>query len=432
MALPMRRYSDPVHGIIMLERGDSADGLLIALIDTPEMQRLRRIRQLGLAYVAFQGAEHSRFAHSLGVMHVMTLALDALRRSGVALDAETRLQARAAALLHDLGHGPFSHVMEKVLGQRHEDWTASILRAPETDAHAVLAAHDPALPEKLAMLMTGQFQPRFVAQLVSSQLDCDRFDYLLRDSLMTGVSYGRYDLPWILNALAVDPASGCLITRARGALAVEEYLFARYHMFRRVYFHHALRAAENMLVAMFRRAVALAAAGTLSFRLPDSAMDKLLTARPLTPPEYLSLDDADVIFYIKQWQREPDSTLSDLARRFLARRLFKSLDVSDLSPDQIASLREAISDTLAARGFNPESYLLEDNAEDVPYFGPYAPDAPNRRIVVEDGRTGPRLREISEVSAAVAGLRPYRLHRLCFPEEARAVAQRTIQRLAPA
>lgn len=428
--MPPRRYNDPVHGIITLERESAADRLLMALIDAPEMQRLRRIRQLGLAYVAFQGAEHSRFAHSLGVMHTMTLALDALRRSGVALDAETCLCARAAALLHDLGHGPFSHVMEKVLHQRHEDWTARILRAPETTVHVRLAAYDPALPETLAALTAGDFQPQFVAQLVSSQLDCDRFDYLLRDSLMTGVSYGRYDLPWILNALAVD-AAGRLIVRARGVLAVEEYLFARHHMFRRVYFHHALRAAENMLVAMFRRAVALAAAGTPAFRIPDSAMDKLFTTRPLTPLEYLSLDDADVLFHVKQWQSDPDPTLSDLARRFLTRRLFKSLDVSDLSDEQLTELRRALADTLTARGLDPESYLLEDDAQDVPYFGPYTPDAPDRRIIVEDGRTQPCLREISEVSPAVAGLRPYRVRRLCFPEEARAVADQILRRVAP-
>ncbi|MCS7078482.1 MAG: HD domain-containing protein [Chloracidobacterium sp.] len=427
--MPPRRYSDPVHGIITLERESSGDALLMALIDAPEMQRLRRIRQLGLACVAFQGAEHSRFAHSLGVMHTMTLALDALQRSGVALDAETRLQARAAALLHDLGHGPFSHVMEKVLHQRHEDWTTRILCAPETAVHAILVAYDPALPEKLAALMAGKFQPRFIAQLVSSQLDCDRFDYLLRDSLMTGVSYGRYDLPWILNALAVD-GDGRLIVRARGVLAVEEYLFARYHMFRRVYFHHALRAAENMLVAMFRRAVTLAAAGALVFRLPDSAMDKLLTMRPLTPLEYLSLDDADVLFHIKQWRHDPDPTLSDLAQRFLNRRLFKSLDVSDFAPDRLDDLRTALAEALHARGLDPESYLLEDDAQDVPYFGPYTPDAPDRRIIVEDGRTQPCLREISEVSSAVAGLRPYRLRRLCFPEEARAVADRVLRQTA--
>ncbi len=428
--MALRRYSDPVHRIIALDRNLPFDALLMALIDTPEFQRLRRIRQLGLAFVVFQGAEHSRFAHSLGVMHTMTLALDTLQRSGVPLDAQVCGLARLAALLHDIGHGPFSHVMEKVLHQRHEDWTKRIIGDPATAIYRRLANHDAQLPDILMALLEGRFRPRFATQLVSSQLDCDRFDYLLRDSLMTGVSYGCYDLPWILHALTVDTTNDSLIVRARGVLAVEEYLFARYHMFRRVYFHHALRAAENMLVAMFRRAVALTSEGRLAFRLPGTAMDKLITGAPLTTAEYLSLDDADVLFHIKQWQHDADPILSDLAGRFLERRLFKSLDVSALSPEAIAELRMALEAALAQRGWPPEFYLLEDDAGDVPYFGPYLPDAPERYIIVEDHRTHPRQREISEVSAAVQGLHPYRLRRLCFPEDLRDIAHTAVARLA--
>jgi len=427
--MALRRYSDPVHRIITLDRSLPFDALLMALIDTPEFQRLRRIRQLGLAFVVFQGAEHSRFAHSLGVMHTMTLALDTLQRSGVRLDAQVCGLARLAALLHDIGHGPFSHVMEKVLHQRHEDWTKRIIGDPATAIHGRLTSHDPQLPDTLIALLEGQFRPRFAAQLVSSQLDCDRFDYLLRDSLMTGVSYGCYDLPWILHALTVDTTNDSLIVRARGVLAVEEYLFARYHMFRRVYFHHALRAAENMLVAMFRRAVTLTHEGRLAFPLSGTAMDKLITGVPLTTAEYLSLDDADVLFHIKQWQRDPDPVLSDLAGRFLERRLFKSLDVSALSSEAIAEVRAALESALVKRGWPPEFYLLEDDAGDVPYFGPYLPDAPERHIIVEDHQTHPRQREISEVSAAVQGLRPYRLRRLCFPEDLRDIAHTTVASL---
>ncbi len=428
--MALRRYSDPVHRIIALDRNLPFDALLMALIDTPEFQRLRRIRQLGLAFVVFQGAEHSRFAHSLGVMHTMTLALDTLQRSGVRLDAQVCGLARLAALLHDIGHGPFSHVMEKVLHQRHEDWTTRIISDPATATHQLLANHDPQLPDTLMALLEGRFRPRFATQLVSSQLDCDRFDYLLRDSLMTGVSYGCYDLPWILHALTVDTTNDSLIVRARGVLAVEEYLFARYHMFRRVYFHHALRAAENMLVAMFRRAVTLTHEGRLAFRLSGTAMDKLITGAPLTTTEYLSLDDADVLFHIKQWQHDADPVLSDLSGRFLERRLFKSLDVSALSPEAIAELRTTLEAALAQRGWPPEFYLLEDDAGDVPYFGPYLPDAPERYIIVEDHRTHPRQREISEVSAAVQGLHPYRLRRLCFPENLRDIAHTAVARLA--
>lgn len=427
--MALRRYSDPVHRIIALDRELPFDALLMALIDTPEFQRLRRIRQLGLAFVVFQGAEHSRFSHSLGVMHTMTLALDTLQRSGIQLDAQVCGLARLAALLHDIGHGPFSHVMEKVLHQRHEDWTKRIISDPATAIHHRLASYDPQFPATLIALLEGNFCPRFATQLVSSQLDCDRFDYLLRDSLMTGVSYGCYDLPWILHALTVDTVNDSLIVRARGVLAVEEYLFARYHMFQRVYFHHALRAAENMLVAMFRRAVILTHEGRLTFRLTNTAIDKLLTGDVLTTTEYLSLDDADVLFHIKQWQHDPDPILSDLARRFLERRLFKSLDVSTLAPADIATLRTTLAAALDKRGWPPEFYLLEDDAGDVPYFGPYRPDAPERYIIVEDHRTHPRQREISEVSAAVQGLRPYRLHRLCFPEELRDTAHAAVASL---
>ncbi|MGQ9896419.1 MAG: HD domain-containing protein [Acidobacteriota bacterium] len=425
--MALRRYSDPVHRIITLDQNLPFDALLMALIDTPEFQRLRRIRQLGLAFVVFQGAEHSRFAHSLGVMHTMTLALDTLRRGGFRFDDQVYGLARLAALLHDIGHGPFSHVIEKVLHQRHEDWTKRIISDPATAIHGILTNNDAKLPALLNALLEGYFRPRFAAQLIASQLDCDRFDYLLRDSLMTGVSYGSYDLPWILHALTVDTSTESLIVRARGVLAVEEYLFARYHMFRRVYFHHALRAAENMLVALFRRAVALTHAGRLAFRLPDMAVDKLLTGAPLTTTEYLSLDDADVLFHIKQWQHDPDPILSDLARRFLGRRLFKSLDVSALSSESIAEIRAALASTLIQRGLPPEFYLLEDDAADVPYFGPYLPDAPERYIIVEDHRTHPRQREISEVSAAVQGLHPYHLHRLCFPEELRDIAHAAVE-----
>ncbi|QUW00818.1 HD domain-containing protein [Chloracidobacterium sp. MS 40/45] len=133
--MALRRYSDPVHRIIALDRNLPFDALLMALIDTPEFQRLRRIRQLGLAFVVFQGAEHSRFAHSLGVMHTMTLALDTMRRSGLQIDAQVCGLARLAALLHDIGHGPFSHVMEKVLHQHHEDWTKRIIGDPATAIH---------------------------------------------------------------------------------------------------------------------------------------------------------------------------------------------------------------------------------------------------------------------------------------------------------
>ncbi len=194
-----RIYRDPVHNIISLNQDDEMDRLLIALIDTPEFQRLRRIRQLGLALYTYQGAEHSRFVHSLGVMHLMRRVLGLFSQHHD-IDEEVKLVACCAALLHDIGHGPFSHVIESLLSYHHEDWSVAIISDPATKVHQLLRGADVELPEKIVAVIRHCYEPRFVNQLVSSQLDVDRFDYLLRDSLMTGAKYGMYDLEWILHA----------------------------------------------------------------------------------------------------------------------------------------------------------------------------------------------------------------------------------------
>ena len=187
--MPERIYRDPVHNIIRL-RADTDEGeLMVRLIDAPEFQRLRRIKQLGLALYTYQGAEHSRFTHSLGVLHLMTRVLDRLgEKYGIA--AKDRAAACAAALLHDVGHGSFSHVMEKVLGFHHEAWTVRVVLSEETEIGRVLRSYSADLPERVASIIEGRFQPAALGQLVSSQLDVDRMDYLLRDSLMTGAKYG--------------------------------------------------------------------------------------------------------------------------------------------------------------------------------------------------------------------------------------------------
>ena len=229
---------------------------MVRLIDAPEFQRLRRIKQLGLAMFTYQGAEHSRFTHSLGVLHLMTRVLDRLREQYKITEAD-RAAARAAALLHDIGHGSFSHVMEKVLGFHHEAWTVRAVLSDETEVGRVLRAYSKELPDRVAAIIEGKFQPAALGQLVSSQLDVDRMDYLLRDSLMTGAKYGIYDLEWIINALQIDEAGDRIYVAARGLYAVEEYLQARYYMFRQVYFHRTLRSAEAVLKSVLRRALAL-------------------------------------------------------------------------------------------------------------------------------------------------------------------------------
>ena len=221
-----RIYRDPVHNIIRLNTDSEEGQLMLRLIDSAEFQRLRRIKQLGLGLFTYQGAEHSRFTHSLGAFHLMTRVLDRLGdRYPIAPD--DRVAARAAALLHDVGHGSFSHVMEKVLSFHHERWTVQVILSDESEIGEHLRSYAPELPNKIASIIDGSFRPAALGQLVSSQLDVDRMDYLLRDSLMTGAKCGIYDLEWIINALAIDEDADRIYVEARGLYAVEEYLQAR-------------------------------------------------------------------------------------------------------------------------------------------------------------------------------------------------------------
>ena len=414
-----RIYRDPVHNIIRLRTDTDEGRLLVRLIDSFEFQRLRRIKQLGLALYTYQGAEHSRFAHSLGVLHLMTRVLDRLGETYKISD-EDRAAALAAALLHDIGHGSFSHVTEKVLGFHHEAWTIEAVLSGGTEVGGVLRDHAPGLPRRVADIIGGNFRPSFIAQLVSSQLDVDRMDYLLRDSLMTGAKYGIYDLEWIINALAVDEEADRIYVAARGIYAVEEYLQARYYMFRQVYYHRTLRSAEAVLRSLLRRALELVAAGEDVWRAPDTAFERMLCRAPLTLGDHLEMDDSDMLFHIKQWQRAGDPILRDLSCRFVGRRLFKAIDLDMPEEEERAAFVSAARERVASLGFAPDYYFIEDHAGDVPYY-PYdtaeGADA-KARIYVEDGYARPRIREISEVSAAVRGLqRGYRLHRVCFPAE---------------
>src|SRR5881409_2723330 len=300
-AMPQRIYRDPVHNIIPLGEDHAEDRLMIRLIDTPEFQRLRRIKQLGLGLYTYQGAEHSRFTHSLGALHLITRVLDQLS-DRYRIAAEDRATARAAALLHDVGHGPFSHAMENVLGVHHEKMTMLAVTSPESALNATLKSFSDEMPRRVASIIDGTFKPAALAQLVSSQLDVDRMDYLLRDSLMTGAKYGLYDLEWIINALQIDEERDRIYVAARGVFAVEEYLQARYYMFRQVYFHRTLRSAEAVLRSALLRALALTEKGNEIWRAPDAAFRKILQRAPLTITEHLEIDDTDVVFHLKQWQ----------------------------------------------------------------------------------------------------------------------------------
>lgn len=412
-----RIYRDSVHNIIRLKT-DTAEGELIArLIDSREFQRLRRIRQLGLAHFAYQGAEHTRFTHSLGAFHLATRILFKLSASQP-IGAEDMTAVRTAALLHDIGHGAFSHVVEPILKFHHEDFTVEAVLSNETEVGRLLRAFSTELPDRIAAIIRGTFKPMALAQLVSSQLDVDRMDYLLRDSLMTGAKYGIFDIEWIIKSLEINPDGDHLYVSTPGMSAVEDYLQARYYMFRQVYFHRTLRSAEGILRAIIRRALQLFQTGGDVWFASGTAFETILKSQPLSLMEHLSVDDTDVLFHIKRWQISADTILSDLSRRFLDRKLFKGFDL-DMPEKERESFITETKRIVELNGFDPEYYLIEDNAGDAAHnFYIKDLNKPKDLIFVEAGFSRPQIREISEVSAAVRGLQEgYRIHRLYFPAE---------------
>ncbi|MEO5858003.1 MAG: HD domain-containing protein [Pyrinomonadaceae bacterium] len=414
-----RNYRDAVHNIVRVDLDEAGGELIGRLIDAAGFQRLRRVRQLGLAYFAYQTAEHSRFTHSLGAFHLATRALERLRRRYEISDQDA-LAVKVAALLHDVGHGPFSHVIESALGFHHEDFTVEAVLDESGEIGSALKRHSATLATDVADIVRGDFRRMALGQLVSSQLDVDRMDYLLRDTLMTGVKYGIYDLEWVLKSIEIDEDRDQLYVSAAGIHAVEDYLQARYYMFRQVYFHRTLRAAEEVLRSTLKRALHLLASGGDVWCARETAMESVLSGKRLSLDEHLSLDDSDFIFHIKQWGKSDDQILADLASRFTNRGLFKALDLDMRSEERdqfVATAREAV----AAVGLDPDYYFIEDTAGNDSHFF-YSSDRGKLKdlIYVEDGFSRPELREISEVSAAVRGLQKgFRVDRICFPIEAR-------------
>ncbi len=389
----------------------------MCLIDTAEFQRLRRIKQLGLANFTYQGAEHSRFTHSLGALHLATRTLFKLQNTYQISD-EARMAVRCAALLHDIGHGAFSHAIEEILNFHHEDFTVGAVLSDETEVGQVLQSFSKILAQNVADIIKGTFRPAALSQLVSSQLDVDRMDYLLRDSLMTGAKYGIYDLEWIIKSLEIDEENDRLYVSARGIYAVEDYLQARYYMFRQVYFHRTLRSAEAVLRSLLKRALQLFSEGTFVWFAEGTAFEKVLQGKKLSLAEHLELDDNDVMFHIKQWQNSDDKILADLSQRFLHRRLFKAFDL-DMPDEKRQDFLTKAREMIEKAGFGADYYFVEDRAGDVPYYF-YTKETvePKKLIYVEDGYSNPVIREISEVSAAVRGLQKgYQIHRVCFPPE---------------
>lgn len=346
-----RTYHDPIHGAITLDRTDPVEALLVEIIDTPEFQRLRRIRQLGPASLTFHGAEGSRFTHSLGVMAVARRVFDRLVRCYPDL-AEHRPAVLCGALLHDLGHGPYSHTGEEVFGFHHEGWTRRLL-AESTGLGSVLERFDPHLKKHLDQVYRKTYAVPFVSQWVSSQLDCDRLDYLMRDSYLTGAAYGRLDLDRILTAIDYDPLAQDLVVHRKGLAAIEHYLVVRYFMHDQVYNHRKNLAAGWILQQIMARA-----SHSLTHLDADAVVQAWLTQPIETLPlhTYLQGDDEVFNYHIHRWRLGADPILADLCRRYLDRDLLKAEEVTRLTPPERETLVAEVRDTLVSCGWDAQVY----------------------------------------------------------------------------
>ena len=380
---------DPVHDVIAFRLDRPIDRLLYQLLNAAEFQRLRRIRQLGMASFAYPGADHSRYSHSLGVMETARRILNQLRPE-VTIDEESETVCLAAALLHDLGHGPFSHVFERVSGIHHERLTGRVVIDPDSEVHRILFRHDKLLPERVLDLLSCRPARSFYCDVLSSQLDADRLDYLLRDNHMTGSRYGDYDLNWLLHAFTVDPGTNRLAVSFKGVSAVEAYLQARYHMYRNVYFHKVVRSAEGMVKLALQRAKRLAVQDRLDGPARESPVFKALLGQRFTIDEFRDLDDVSVWHCFKVWTNSGDATLNGLCRGLLFRGLYKTIDLTHRADaDTARRAAAAAADAVTAAGGDAKYDLFYDEPTDAPYATAGTAKGDAVLVVRSDGSTEP-------------------------------------------
>ena len=399
--------NDPVYGFIALRHP-----LALRLMDHPYMQRLRRIAQLGLSHYVYPGAVHNRFHHAIGAMHLMQEAIDVLRSKGIEISHEEDEAACMAILLHDVGHGPFSHALEHsiVAGVHHEDLSALIMSRLNEDLGGAL--------DTAISIFNDHHPRRFLHDLVSSQLDMDRLDYLARDSFYSGVAEGKVGSERIIKMLHV--VDNRLVIEEKGIYSIEKFLVARRLMYWQVYLHRTVLSAEHMLMHLLRRAAELTRAGTPVFATPALAgflSGELDRAQFFADPEVLdafcSLDDSDILAAMKVWKHHADPVLSLLAARLLSRALFRI----ELRPEPFsaAEVDHWIEKVVQAYGWTTEQAqfaVFGGTVENTAYVPGGIP------ILFKDGS----LRDYADASDAFdreTVSRPVIRHFLCRPKELR-------------
>jgi len=432
--MAQKLFRDPLYDYISIDRDKHT--WLLDLVNCPELQRLRFISQLGLCQFTYPGSTHSRFSHSLGVMHLMMECLAHLkqdhRKDFKPLDEEALL---AAALLHDIGHGPFSHATERVFGD-HEARGVAMIRDPCLEIHKVLSKRAKSLPAKVAALLEkGSQAPLWQKSLISSQLDLDRLDYLRRDSLYSGAEYGNFDCFRITHTMELRTKTiegrqqGLFVVWPdKSKFAIEEYLFSRFYMYQSVYFHHTTRAYEGLLDRILTRAQYLARNGG-EFKTQLLAPLRILAGGGKTRNrrDFEGLTDHVVLAQITLWQECKDKILQDLCRRLLARKGIAWAEAPTGASFEMTRKIEAVRDYLKRQGKDSEYYFIEHASQATPYRPYSSGSAGEEQTSVNSIMLyNPRWRvtgfcEISQVSGlerlkAITGAQPTVL-RYYFPKE---------------
>jgi len=347
MMMKKKVLSDPVHGFIHIPSGIPHD-----LVEHPFIQRLRRIKQLGMTYLVFPGAIHNRFQHVMGAAYLTQMAIESLRSKGVEISGEEALAVTTAVLLHDIGHGPFSHALEYSIvdGIKHEKLSELFMDRLNTHFEGGL--------DMAIQIFKHEYHKPFLNQLVSSQLDMDRLDYLRRDSFFTGVSEGAIGSTRIIKMLEV--VKGNLAVEDKGIYSIEKFLIARRLMYWQVYLHKTSLAAEEMLVRILKRAKYLAGKGEDLFATPSlhyflynkvgirqfKSKEKVLGDKDALEV-FADLDDNDIMVSIKVWADHSDKVLSYLCKCMKDRRLFKiEIDKKPFSKEYVAEVRKNVKDRL--------------------------------------------------------------------------------------
>ena len=367
--------NDPVLGFITIP-----NELIYELVQHPLFQRLTRIKQLGLANVVYPGAQHTRFQHSLGAMHLVGEAVKQLRLKGQMITPAEENGVLAAMLLHDIGHGPFSHVLEHTIikGVSHEELSLKMMELinEEMGGRLTLAIS----------IFTDKYEKRFLHQLISSQLDMDRMDYLCRDCFFTGVMEGSIGAARIIKMLNVSDDK--LVVEAKGIYSIENFLVARRFMYWQVYLHKTSVAAEKMLVNILRRAKELIKSGVDLFATPalkyflENDVDASLFDTDYVLKRYVELDDVDVMSAVKVWVKSEDVVLSELSKGFIERRFFKAVSGDDMLLYNTENLKRQYADKFGIDEDLSQYFYVEESVRS----NTYNPDGANIMIMYGDGR----------------------------------------------